>query len=89
MGVGDRRVRSATGKVVSRKSPRELVDNRRVSAKNRDGDEMSRTPAKSAGDPEMKCEATCRVCAHSQAQLILAPFRKPRVGPMAYSQTTS
>lgn len=44
-GIGARRVRSVTRNAVSRKLPREFVCDRRASATNPDGDEMSMTPA--------------------------------------------
>ena len=48
MGVGADWVASAIGKVVSRKSPREFVSDRSVSATNGAKDEMSREPSRMA-----------------------------------------
>lgn len=54
-GIGVARVTSATGKVVNRKSPRELLSERMVSATKVEGALMSRTPVKSGGKAEMIC----------------------------------
>jgi hypothetical protein len=50
------RLKSTTGKVVSRKSPRLFVRERRVNAAKGDSEEISNTPVKSLGRPGISWE---------------------------------
>src|ERR1700722_7226270 len=62
MGDGADCVASATGIVVSRKSPRLLVSERNVSAANGTDDDTSSTPVNPAGRPETSCSINAALC---------------------------
>jgi hypothetical protein len=62
IGDGDGRVASATGNVVSRKSPRVFVRDRSVSATKGASEEISSRPVKFAGRSEITCETNLAKC---------------------------